>query len=504
MNDAPKQPSRLSSPEFEGSVSNVACALTRRFLSLSRQQPSAPALLSSDGAVTHTRFELAESIRAVSAELESIVRPPSPVVLSLPNGPPLVIAFAALRSVGVPVALADASSTSEELDAASRTIGASAVLAHRDRTLNGTLMWSDGNAALVSCANTRSVPLPARTALLKLTSGSTGTPSAIAVGTHQLGADTAQIMRTMTLRTDDVTLAAIPLTHSYGIGSCLVPLLLVGMPLAFPTCALPAALVNTLVAANVAHFPAVPAMLRALVSLANLPTFPYLRVCLTAGAPLAPQDAAAFHAATGRKVHIFYGSSECGGITYDSSAAPVHTPGAVGTAMRRVRVEVVGVDGKKVPAGVEGRVCVWSRAVASGAVPTPADPQTLKPGRFLAGDLGVLDANGGLTLTGRVAESINVAGKKVQPEEVRQALEQIPGVRAAVVTGLPDPHRGHLVAAVVAVEPGAGLSVRSIRAACRQRLAPHKIPRRLVLVDEIPLSDRGKVRKEAVLELLCR
>ena len=146
---------------------------------------------------------------------------------------------------------------------------------------------------------------------------------------------------------------------------------------------------------------------------------------------------------------------------------------------------------------------VRSRAVALGdAAGRPRSPGCSAPGRFLSGDLGVLDGQGRLTLTGRVGEFLNVAGKKVHPEEVRRVLEAIPGVRSAVVAGLPDPHRGQLVAAVVAVERGVALTVHAVLAGCRARLAPHKIPRRVVIVDELPTSERGKVRKDVVMRLL--
>jgi long-chain acyl-CoA synthetase len=82
-------------------------------------------------------------------------------------------------------------------------------------------------------------------------------------------------------------------------------------------------------------------------------------------------------------------------------------------------------------------------------------------------------------------------------------LEALPGVRSAVVAGLPDPHRGQLVAALVAVEPGTNITVHAVLAACRARLAPHKVPRRVVIVDELPTSERGKLRKEVVMQLLA-
>ena len=346
------------------------------------------------------------------------------------------------------------------------------------------------------------VAVPRAAVLLKLTSGSTGAPRAIAVGARALAADTVQIMRTMGVRGDDVTLAAIPLTHSYGIGSCLVPLLLAGTPLVVPASPLPAALAAALVDRRVAHFPAVPAMVRALAGLSDLPALPRLRVCLSAGAPLRAAEAEAFRAVTGVKVHNFYGSSECGGITYDRTAAPLLDDGVVGTALDRVTVEVVDEGGRPLAVGDRGRVRVRSRAVALAAVPPLADPGVLTPATFLTADYGVLDAAGTLTLTGRVAEQLNVAGKKVHPEEVRRVLEGIGGVRAACVIGLPDPHRGELVAAVVAVDPGAALTVPAILAGCRARLAPHKVPRRIVLVPELPLTARGKLDRAAVLALL--
>jgi long-chain acyl-CoA synthetase len=346
------------------------------------------------------------------------------------------------------------------------------------------------------------VRLPDHTAALKLTSGSSGTPRAIALSSRQLVADTVQIFRTMGVGGGDVTLAAIPLSHSYGVGSCLVPLLLAGTPLVVPASTLPAALAEALARARVAHLPAVPAMVRAIATLSDLPRFEHLRVVLSAGAPLAPVDAAAFHAATGRKVHVFYGSSECGGITYDRGEAPVHEEGAVGTALAGVTVEVVDGDGNPLPCGSEGRVRVLSRAAALAILPPTDHPRTLEPGRFLTGDLGRLDAAGRLTLTGRVAEELNVAGRKVHPEEVRRVLLELPGVRGAVVVGVPDPHRGQLVAALIETGPECGLSVHAVLQACRARLAPHKVPRRVVLVDRLPSSERGKLPRDEVLRLL--
>lgn len=442
-------------------------------------------------------------------ELSGVLAPLLPsdcaVALSLPNGPELVTTLGALRILGLPVALVDAGAPAVELARAADAVGAVAVLAGPGRLGAVRPTWEGGSVALGLRNGVPPVELPARTALLKLTSGSTGTPRAVAVGPRELATDSANIMHTMQVRPDDVTLAAIPMSHSYGIGSCLVPLLLTGTPQAFPASNLPPALAETLVRARVAHFPAVPAHIRALASLDDhLPPLPDLRVCLTAGALLMPSDAQAFEALTGHRVNVFYGSSECGGITYDTSPPATRAPGQVGRPLRAVRVEVVDEALQPVPPGQEGRVMVRSGVVARGTVPAHDRGGLIGGGRFLAGDFGVFGQDGRLTLTGRVADQLNVAGKKVHPDEVRRTLEAIPGVRAAVVTGLPDAHRGQLVAAVVEVDRAAGLTVPAILAACRRMLAPHKLPRRLVLVDELPTSERGKVRRDAILALLTR
>lgn len=482
-------------------MNEARCPLARAFLGLARRDPGAPIILGPNGQVRATRAQLAASAAILAAAIGDHLRPGATVVLSLANAGGLVPAFLSLRSLGARVALVDAAAPPEELARCAATVGAHAIIAPQERLAQLGIVWSDGSLALALGPSFEEVPLPPGTALLKLTSGSTGTPRAVALTIRQVVADTVQIMRTMDVRPDDVTLAAIPMTHSYGVGSCLVPALLAGTPLALPTSALPGALVHTLAAARVSHFPAVPAMIRAVAMLADPVAAATLRVCLAAGAVLAPADAVAFYRATGRKVHVFYGSSECGGITYDRSPAEAHLSGCVGTAMERVDVRVVDEEGNALPAGREGRVLVASRAVATGAVP-PADPGVLSTGRFLTGDRGVLDEDGRLTLSGRVADVLNVAGKKVHPDEVRRVIESLPGVSAAAVLGLPDPHRGDLVAAVVAVDPTARLSVHSILHACRTRLSPHKVPRRVVLVSELPVSERGKLRRDALLELL--
>ena len=102
----------------------------------------------------------------------------------------------------------------------------------------------------------------------------------------------------------------------------------------------------------------------------------------------------------------------------------------------------------------------------------------------------------------RSGEASDGPGADHGADEVRRVLLELPGVRSAVVLGIPDPHRGEIVAALVEAEPDSGVDVRAVLETCRARLAPHKVPRRVVVVDRLPLSERGKLQRDEALRLL--
>jgi len=136
-----------------------------------------------------------------------------------------------------------------------------------------------------------------------------------------------------------------------------------------------------------------------------------------------------------------------------------------------------------------GRIAVTSTAVARGYL--PESPRgDLRDGTFLTSDLGRLDAQGRVHLNGRVDRLINVGGRKVNPAEVEAVIQGLPGVRQVVVLGTPDRQRGQAVTACVVASKG--VTREAILAACREHLAPFKIPRRIEFAARIPVNARGK------------
>jgi long-chain acyl-CoA synthetase len=144
---------------------------------------------------------------------------------------------------------------------------------------------------------------------------------------------------------------------------------------------------------------------------------------------------------------------------------------------------------------------VSGEAVTCGYAGEAVD-HTAFDGGFLTGDLARFEDDGRLTLVGRVSSFVNVAGRKVQPDEVERVLREMPAIADARVMGLPDSRRGQqLVACVVARTPG--LRPYAIRTFCAERLAAHKIPRAIIFLDALPTDGRGKTSRRA-LELLVR
>jgi long-chain acyl-CoA synthetase len=183
-------------------------------------------------------------------------------------------------------------------------------------------------------------------------------------------------------------------------------------------------------------------------------------------------------------VHVFYGASECGGICYDREGSAA-LRGTVGTPLNGVTVELC-----------DGAVRVRSAAVGSGYVPVAREE--LSGGTFLAADLGTWTSGGELALLGRADALINAGGKKVHPAEVENVLREMPGVREVVVVGVAaEQGEREIVRAVIACDP-ARVTYEEVAAWCRVRLAAHKVPRSILLVDDIPRTARGKIDRAAL------
>ncbi|WP_051644915.1 AMP-binding protein [Labrenzia sp. DG1229] len=186
----------------------------------------------------------------------------------------------------------------------------------------------------------------------------------------------------------------------------------------------------------------------------------------------------------------FYGASETSFITISGSAENT-PPGSVGRPPSGIDI-VIGDPDAPVPCGTVGAIWVKSNLLFSGYL-CGKDPQTRwRDGWLTFGDEGYLDGNGFLFLTGRSNRMIVTSGLNVYPEEIEAALLSHPDVAAAIVIGLEDPVRGHRLVAAVQLGVPLKQAEDALLRYCRTRLAAGKLPRRILVFENLPLTAGGK------------
>jgi long-chain acyl-CoA synthetase len=488
-------------------------AIAERFDQICRDSRGAIAIrdLGSGGAITFR--DVHEQARAFCRAWRDAGIPRGAcVVSSIGNRPaffPLVVACMEMGAALLP--LGDA--TDAEAAAIVRQAGATALITDRDVAFQASddLEAPDGRRGdrqpsvvhrlpiaegiqLVRLADPPGDPGYGEAVVLKLTSGSTDLPKAAIASERHLINDGRHIIEAMGLGADDVNFACIPASHSYGLGNLVMPLLWQGTGVALRQPFNSSQLMHDVATGGATVLPGVPFMFEHIRSLGPADRLPKsLRLLISAGARIDPQTVAWFHDCLGRKVHSFYGSSETGGISYDDSDG-LQEPGHVGRPMPETTVAIEGANG-----GREGRIFIRSNAVALGyarTVGAPA-PTGFRDGGFLSRDVGFLDDEGRVVLTGRASELVNVAGRKVDPAEVERTLLALPGIADARVLGAACARRGQQVVAFI-VRSNAALTAIAIRQLCAGTLSTFKIPRRFIFLERLPIDARGKTDRRAL------
>jgi long-chain acyl-CoA synthetase len=154
-----------------------------------------------------------------------------------------------------------------------------------------------------------------------------------------------------------------------------------------------------------------------------------------------------------------------------------------------------------VPAGAWGELAIRGPNVMLGYWNRPQESaRALRGGWFHTGDIGYADQDGYLHLVDRSKDMVNSAGFKIWPREVEDVLYRHPAVKECAVIGAPDPVKGEVVKAFIAVRPDVGLTAEEVEAFCRERMAAYKVPRLVEFVAEIPKSPTGKILKRVLRE----
>jgi len=236
-----------------------------------------------------------------------------------------------------------------------------------------------------------------------------------------------------------------------------------------------------------------------------------IEIAISGAMPLSASVVEPWEAETGGYLVEGYGLSETSPVLMANPVAPTRRAGTVGLPLPSTEVRVVDPENPTVdrPRGEAGELIVrgpqvfsgyWGKPDETAAVFVAADDDGAD--WFRTGDIVSIDADGFVSIVDRIKELIITGGFNVAPSEVEEALRGFPGVVDAAVVGLPDAHSGEQVVAAIVLKPGAELDEAGLTAHARAALTPYKVPKRFVVVDELPKSLIGKVLRKNVRDSL--
>jgi long-chain acyl-CoA synthetase len=447
------------------------------------------------------------------------------VALLLPNSPAFIVSWLAITGLGAVVVPLNPLYKQDELDFYFRNSGVRAVIgdepriALSERIVDG---WDEGVRLITTApAGGRALSFdglieegsgvhlasraPDEDYVFQYSSGSTGRPKRVARTHGQCWAEADSYMVSMEITPSDRIFSAIPLFHTYGMGNCLTTFVRTGSTLVIMEEPNPFILnrgraLELLERHRVTIFPGVPFNFRLLAEAEGAADLSDLRLCFSAGTALPEPAFRGFLDRYGVAVRQLYGSTEAGVMTINMDPDPVATAASVGTPAPGVHVMVVDDEGRPLPQGEDGEIAVSGPAITRGyADMEQLTRETFREGYYFTGDLGRVDAEGRVFITGRKKLFIEVAGHKVDPVEVEDVLVAHPKVREAVVVGVKGRAEGEEIVKA-AIVPADGCEPRELIAFCQERLANFKVPQIVEFHEEIPRSPLGKILRKYLIE----
>jgi len=336
-------------------------------------------------------------------------------------------------------------------------------------------------------------------ALVLHTSGTTARPKIVLLSNRNLAASARHIGQTLALSPADTCLNIMPLFHIHGLVAAVLSSLGAGAGVSCTPGFNAFKFGEWLRDVRPTWYTAVPTMHQAiLMRMRDKPDAAQaarLRFIRSSSASLPPQVMAELETVFGSSVVEAYGMTEAAHQMTCNPLTGARKPGSVGKAAGP-EIAVMGEDGTILAQGAVGEVVIRGANVTPGYDNNPdADARAFTNGWFRTGDQGRVDDDGYLFLTGRLKEQINRGGEKISPLEIDVVLLDHPAIQQVVTFAMPHDKLGEDVAAAVVLHEGQGLTEAEIRVFAASRLAAFKVPRRVVVLDEIPKGATGKVQR---------
>ena len=327
-------------------------------------------------------------------------------------------------------------------------------------------------------------------------SGTTGRPKGAMMSHDNLAANATTLHALWGWRPDDVLLHALPIFHTHGLFVACNCVLLNASPMIFCPKFDADQVLDLLPRASV--FMGVPTFYTRLLASPRLTpeTCRTMRLFISGSAPLLAETFDAFAVRTGHTILERYGMTE-GGMFTSNPLAGARKAGTVGPALPDMQVRIADETGAVLAQGEVGGIEVKGPNVFIGYwnMPEKTKAEFTADGFFKTGDVGVIDADGYVSIVGRAKDLIISGGYNVYPKEVEDAIDRLDGVVESAVVGMPHPDFGEAGLAIVVNRQGRELSAEALLRELRNRLANYKVPKQMVFVPELPRNAMGKVQK---------
>jgi len=367
---------------------------------------------------------------------------------------------------------------------------------------------ADGTGSLWQTAQSRGANQhaadaePDDVAVIIYTSGTTGRSKGAMLTHRNLLSNALALIDCWQFSREDVLLHALPIFHVHGLFVANHCALLSGARMLWHAKFDADAVLNDLPRATVMM--GVPTFYTRLLAQHRFgrQTCESVRLFISGSAPLLLETFEQFHERTGHTILERYGMSEAGMIASNPLRGE-RRGGTVGFPLPGISVRIADASDEPLPADQIGAIQVRGENVFAGYWQNPQKTQEefTADGWFRTGDIGVLSADGYLSIVGRAKDLIITGGYNVYPKEIELVLDAMPGVRESAVVGLPHPDFGEAVTAVVVLDgPHARLDEAAVLTHLKTQLANYKVPKRIHFVPDLPRNAMGKVQKNVLRE----
>lgn len=448
------------------------------------------------------------------------VKPGDHVVFMMPNSPDVTAGFQAAWKIGAVIIPVTPMLNAREVgfiiqNSGSRVVVTTPILAQRlkDATAGNPdfdhllVLGETGveGAKNIAPQISHASPFPTLTdraeddlAMLLYTSGTTGHPKGVMLTHKNLYLNARATASISAVPPKTMFLSVLPLSHSFGVMTMNVGYILGSRSVLLSHFDSGQAL-QAIQDYKVERFAAVPTMLTYLVNFPDREKFDHssLKKVNSGGAALPNEVRLDFERLYGCEVNEGYGLSETSPTATGYPDGMKYRPGSVGKAIPGVEVKIFTLDGKELPPGEPGEICIKGPNVMKGYWKNPeATADAMRGEWFRSGDVGYMDEGGFVYITDRTKDLIIKGGENISPREIEEAIHTHPAVAECAVIGLPSTKYGEDIAAVVVLKSGKAASEEEIQAHVATYVTKYKIPSTVIFMPFLPKNPVGKILKK--------